>query len=305
MSDHPDIKPGNILDDWKPGSFTKNFSWGPIAGGLIRLHESLRLGFAGEMEDVRRDVFRQRLQAANWNDYIPMNFFLFNRRVGGADYIVADELVFQALNFAHSPRFDKLAFFTFNFSYAGKFTRASATQRRPALWAHHYIRDRVGKQLGWNTQSVNADDIDAFLRNSPNYKGQPSRRKAATNLAYLYEIGHIHELKNSRIDRWWVDSMFLALDRLIDDRKLDGKPTIDGQLSLLLRQSGFSELTGPRSLERDLGTEHLIRLYIACGGRDRFFPDHVRKFPSRTSSSSPFQTMIVLRELSTRQTRAF
>jgi hypothetical protein len=111
---------------------------------------------------------------------------------------------------------------------------------------------------------VNADDIDVFLRESASYKGQQSRRKAATNLAYLYRAAHLNELKDPRIDRWWVDSLFLALDRVIDDRKLDGKPTADGQLSHLLRQSGFFELTGPRSLERELGTEHLIRLYIAC-----------------------------------------
>ncbi len=32
-------------EDWKPGSFTKNFTWGPVGDGLLRLHESIRLGF--------------------------------------------------------------------------------------------------------------------------------------------------------------------------------------------------------------------------------------------------------------------
>ena len=122
---------------------------------------------------------------------------------------------------------------------------------------------------------VTAHDIEAFLRDSPNYKGQPSRRKAATNLAYLYLLGRLNELIDNRIDRWWVDSLFLALDRLIDDRKLDGIPTLEGQLAPLLRQSGFSELTGKPSIERQLAIDHLIRLYIACGGRDRFSEDYV------------------------------
>ncbi len=193
-------------------------------------------------------------------------------------------MVFQALNFPHSPRFDKLALFTFNFTYAGKFARASAAQRRPALWAHHYIRDRVGKQLNWNTAPVNADDIEAFLRDSVNYRGQQSRRKTATNLAYLYRAAHLNELKDPRVDRWWVDSLFLGLDRLIDDRKLDNKSTADGQLSSLLRMSGFSELTGPKSLERDLAKEHLIRLYIACGGRERFSDSYVKQLTELTLS---------------------
>ena len=275
----------NAPEDWKPGSFTKNFSWGPVADGLARLHESIRLGFDNQMADVPRTDFRNRVADVERPDFIPINFFLFNRKVGKVDYIVADELVFQAINFEHSVRFDKLALFAFNFSYVGKFTRARAGQRRPALWAYHYIKDRVAAQLQWNTAKVTADDIEAFLRDSPSYKGQPSRRKAATNLAYLYQLGHLHELTDGRIDRWWVDSLFLALDRLIDDRKLDGKPTADGQLATLLRQSGFSELTGKSSLERELGMEHLVRLYGACGSRERFSEDSVRKLSQDTLSN--------------------
>ncbi len=277
MSDHPKIGENLVPEDWRPGSFTKNFSWGPKSGGLIRLHESIRHGFEGVMADVPRKTFRERLQAASLNDFIPMNFFLFNHRVEGIDYIVADEIVFQALTFDHSPRFDKLAMFALNFSYAGKFARATAEQRRPALWAHHYIRDRLGKQLNWDTSKVDANDIEDFLESSPQYKGQISRRKTATNLNYLYEAGRLVELKDSRIERWWVDSLFLALDRIIDDRKLDKKSTPEAVFSGLLRQSGFSELTGPRSLERELGTEHIVRLYAACGGRDRFSAEHVRQ----------------------------
>jgi hypothetical protein len=277
MSDTPVIGHNQVPEDWKPGSFTKNFSWGPKSGGLIRLHESIRLGFEGVMANIPRSTFRERLRAAGLNDYIPMNFFLFNHRIDGTDYIVADEIVFQALTFEHSTRFDKLAMFALNFSYAGKFARATVEQRRPALWAHHYIRDRLGNQLNWDTSKVNADDIDAFLKDSPQYKGQISRRKTATNLNYLYEAGRLNELRNSRIERWWVDSLFLALDRVIDDRKLDQKPTPDAMLAGLLRLSGFSELTGPRSLERELGAEHVIRLYAACGGRDRFSAEHVKQ----------------------------
>ncbi len=126
-------------DEWRPGSFTKNFSWGPRAHGLVELYEILRLGFAGAMADVPRKLFRQRITDAGRPDYIPINFFIFNKPVKGVDYVVADELVFQALTAGHSSRFDELALFAFNFSYAGKWARAQKEQRRPALWAYHYI----------------------------------------------------------------------------------------------------------------------------------------------------------------------
>jgi hypothetical protein len=236
------------------------------------------------MTDVRRTIFRERVAGVNRPAFIPINFFMFNRKVGNVDYIVADELVFQAINFEHSARFDKLALFAFNFSYVGKFTAARAGQRRPALWAYHYIKDHIATQLNWDTSRVTAGDIETFLRDSPNYKGQPSRRKAATNLAYLYQLGRLSELSDGRIDRWWVDSLFLALDRLIDDRKLDGTQTPDNQLATLLRKSGFSELTGKSSLERQLGIEHLVRLYGACGGRERFSEEYVRTLSQDTLS---------------------
>ena len=273
-----DISDDKILqEDWKPGSFTKNFGWGPKSDGLVRLHRDIIRGFASEMSDVPRNTFRSRTRLSPTAGSIPTNFFLFNRPINGVDYIVADEIVFQALNFEHSPRFDKLAVFALNFSYAGKFSGATAAQRRPALWAHNYIRQRVRRHLRWDTSKVNANDIDYFLSESPNYKAQKSRHKTATNLSYIYDAGGLKDLKSSRIDRWWVDALFLALDRIIDDRSLDNKPTPEGQFGYLLRQSGFFELTGPQNLERELGAEHVTRLYVACGGRDRFSVDHVRQ----------------------------
>ena len=145
---------------WRPGSFTKNFSWGPPERGLVRLYDYIRRGFAETMEDTRRDEFRRRVHNAGLPDYIAINFFLFNKTIDGEDYLVADELVFQALTNQHSPRFDKLALFAFNFSFAGRWIGSSPDQRRPALWAHHYVKDRVANQLRWKTASVTADDIE-------------------------------------------------------------------------------------------------------------------------------------------------
>jgi len=263
-------------EDWRPGSFTKNFSWGVRPRGLVQLHQILKLGFGDTVEDVPRDLFRQRIADGGRPDYIPINFFLFNRSVRGVDYVVADELVFQALTSKHSARFDKLALFAFNLSYAGKWARARQEQRRPALWANHYVRDRVARDFDWNTSRVNADDIEHFVGTDPRYKAKGAR-KLATNLNYLYQVGKLKDVATGRVERWWVDALFLALDRLIEDRRLDGGQPGEGQYASLLAQSGFLDLSGKRSLEKDLATRHLVRLYIECGSRERFSPEHVRE----------------------------
>ncbi|HEY5047717.1 MAG TPA: hypothetical protein VII49_06860 [Rhizomicrobium sp.] len=263
-------------EQWSPGSFTKNFSWGDESSGLLQLHESIRLGFAGAMSDVPRAEFRARVEGSYRPDYIPMNFFLFNRVVDGIDHLIADELVFQALNEVHSPRFDKLALFAFNFSFAGKWRGAKPYQRRPALWSNEYVKKRVDRQFHWNTKLINAGDIEGFVFSDPRYTGK-TVRKLATNLNYLYRLGRLSEFAETRVERWWVDALFLALDRLIEDRKLDGKTPIESRYGALLSRSDFQAISGNRSVEKDLATKHLITLYTACGARERFSDELVKE----------------------------
>ncbi|MEQ1883016.1 MAG: hypothetical protein ABL878_18845, partial [Burkholderiales bacterium] len=213
-------------EEWRPGSFTKNFSWGSPEYGLRVLHEMIRVGFNGNLEDVPRSQFRDRVQGSDRPDYIALNFFLFNKSVGGVDHIIADELVFQALTSEHSPRFDKLALFAFNFSYVGHWKGAAPYQRRPALWAFHYVADKVRKAYSWDTSRVTADDIEFFIKNDPRYTGATTR-KLATNLKYLYSIGRLSEFASQKVERWWVDALFLALDRIIEDRAAHGKTTTE------------------------------------------------------------------------------
>jgi hypothetical protein len=141
--------------EWHPGSFTKNFSWGREQG-LRELHQIIRIGFNGEMTDVPRALFRKRAEKSGRPDFIPMNFFLFNRPIGGKDYLLADELVFQALSFDHSPHFDNLALFAFLFSKVGTWKGAKPYQEQPALWAKHYVADRVSEAFHWNFPPMNA-----------------------------------------------------------------------------------------------------------------------------------------------------
>lgn len=260
-------------EEWRPGSFTKNFSWGSERG-FAQLYDSIRLGFDLKLEDVPRAVFRQRLADFNRPDYIPINFFLFNRSKAGVDHLIVDELVFQAITGNHTQRFDKLALLAFNLSYVGVFKGAQKFQRRPALWANGYVKYRVAKAYDWDTRRVSADDIEEFLLNEPRYIAEGTR-KVATNLAHLYKIGRIGDLKSDRVDRWWVDALFLALDRLIADREISRLATPEAEYLSLLRQSDFAAVSGKRSMEKDLATKHLVRLYVACGGRDRFSEEAV------------------------------
>jgi hypothetical protein len=260
--------------EWRPGSFTKNFSWGKGRRGLVELYEILRLGFDGKLEDVPRTVFRRRVKASGRPDYIPINFFLFNRPLNGVDHILADELVFQALNFEHSKRFDKLAVFAFNLSHAGIWNGAQRAQRYPASWAKAYVSERVGRTFNWNASKINADDIEKFVSGDPRYVAKGAR-KLATNLNYLYKVGSLSEYRATGVERWWVDALFLTLDRAIEDRRLGGAAPQESQYPQLLSRSGFHEISGQRSLDKELATKHLLRLYTECGSRERFSREHV------------------------------
>lgn len=281
---------------WKPGSFTKNFSWGKDTVGLVELYTVVREGFADQLEDVPRAVFRERIARSGRPDYIPINFFLFNNTIDGEDFIIADELVFQALAWEHSPAFDRVALFAFLFSYAGKWKRAGSDQRRPALWANAYITERLAPVLGWNVDRITSDDIQAFVEGDPRYKAETSR-KLATNLNYLLHIGRIQDFADQKVSRWWVDCLFLALDRLVEDAQIDSGSSVRriGHQNLL-EQSSFTSLTGGKNLEKDLAVKHLVRLYAALGGRNRLFEDIVIQktreelpgaFPVRPNDNRP------------------
>ena len=129
-------------EEWRPGSFTKNFSWGS-GQGLRELYDVIRIGFDEKLQDVRRDTFRSRVAKSGRPDYIPINFFLLNSIVDGEDYLLVDELVFQALSFEHSARFDHLALFSFVLSMVGRWKGARPYQEHPALWAKHYVSEPI------------------------------------------------------------------------------------------------------------------------------------------------------------------
>jgi hypothetical protein len=261
-------------EEWHPGSFTKNFSWGPESQGLKELHTVIRAGFDDQLTDVPRAEFRRRVKAIKRPDYIPLNFFLYNESKHGVDYVVVDELVFQALSFRHSAHFDRLAVFAFNLSRVGRWRGSLPYQQRPALWAFHYVADRVGPIFGWDSAKITANDIEKFVGSDSRYTGKTTR-KLSTNLNYLYRVGRLSEYKSGRPERWWLSSLFLALDRMVRPEQLIVGADIGALVSDQLMRSGFWHISGRRSMAKDVASIYFQTLYAACGGRARFSSEAV------------------------------
>lgn len=264
-----------MIEEWHPGSFTKNFSWGS-SRGLKELHEVIRIGFDNALTDTPRWLFRERVAKIERPDYIPLNFFLYNAIRHGVDFVIADELVFQALNFRHSATFDKLALYAFILSIAGTWKGAKQYQGKPALWAKHYVQDRVSSDFDWLVKQVDANDIERYVSNDNRYRAATAR-KLATNLSYLYKIGRLSEFKTKRVERWWICALFLTLDRASAEIIRLGQIPDRRRYQEYLIKYGFHDISGPRSTEKDLASIHFIELYDVCGGSARFSEDAVRE----------------------------
>jgi len=258
-------------DRWYPGSFTKNFSWGEN-DGLRRLHASINEIFGGRLEAVPRASAIERLESKGYVWHIPLNFFLANQITDGESWIVVDELVFQALTFPHSPAFDKIALVAFINSYVGHWQGARPWQETPAPWANNYVRSVFARGSDWGG-SIRADDIENFVISSGKYRAEGAR-KLATNLSYLFKVAKIDELANKAITRWWVDALFLILDRSLLETSVDLKPSSLQQIAI---RAGFIDISGPRTRNRELALQPLTTLYWACGGPHRWSKEAVEE----------------------------
>ncbi len=250
--------------NWRPGSFTKNFSWGKPGSGLGQLHRAIRIAFDGEPVDVERDVARERLRLADFNDFIPPNFFLLNKR-NGRDLLVADELVLTALTRPADSDFDRLATFALNLSMVGIWEAARPYQRYPAEWAKHFVVSRVFENGYWHGERINAHEIADFISSNSSYRGVWAS-KAATNLNYIYELAGIAALHSGLAERWWSSAIYLALDRISVDRRWSRPwPRLNPVLQALQEEHVF-ELTAVPLGEGIIAAKELVELYFDEGG---------------------------------------
>jgi hypothetical protein len=258
--------------EWRPGSFSKNFSWGQTeGGGLEQLHRAIRAGFAGKLAPVERDAFRAHAQDIGLVDLIPANFFLFNFIAENKSWIAVDELVFVALTRAHDRAFDRLAVFALNFSKVGVWKGAASFQRYPALWAKYYIIDEIARPNGWRTDQISADHIEQYLQQHMTFRSD-SPRKFATNLNDIYRRAGMGDFENSGHESWWGHAVFLALDRLLMDEE-GMTPTLPPTDELIDRL-GAADFWTLTALDASIGQSaafDLVELYRALGGPSRFF----------------------------------
>lgn len=253
--------------NWRPGSFTKNFSWGKAGAGLSHLHHAIDVAFSGNPEDVRRDHARAQLRTAGVNDLIPPNFFLANRS-NGESYLVADELVAFALNNPPGRDFDLLAAFALNLSLAGKWMGARPEQSYPAEWAKHFVVSQVFDAGRWRPEHLSADEIEAFIRSNPSYSGVWAR-KAATNLNHIYDLAEVASLRSGLTERWWSSAVFLALDRITIDRGWTKPWPTEALAQQALIQEHVFELTAVPISEGSIAAREIAALYFELGGLAR------------------------------------
>lgn len=250
--------------DWSPGSFTKNFSWGAKGRGLVALHEHIRVGFADQLEPVSRAMYKDRTAHLGRPSYIATNFFLYNSR----DYLLPDELVFQAVANPYNADFDKLAIFALNLSLAGHWRGARDGQSWPSLWAHYYATEVLSGVYGWDISKISADDIQKFLDRSPRYKALGSK-KLSTNLNYMYHAADLAGMQSEQIDKWWVNAYFLALDRISEEVPRSRGELEPDEYDYALESHNFRRISGRWSFEKEIAQGYLAILYAACGGRRR------------------------------------
>jgi hypothetical protein len=277
------------LDTWHPGSFTKNFGWGTERDGMSALHRAIRVGFRTDRGDVPRSLFRERLEQAGINFFVPANFFLYNiaanEKSGTSDLIAFDELVFQATAFDHSLDFDRLALLAFNLSLVGSWQRAKVWQRRPALWSNRYIVERVQHQHRWDVSKVDANDIQSFLSGDTRYLGRTTR-KHSTNLAYLYRLGGLREVVSNRIERWWMNAVFLAADRFFREG-IARRLTLPSLREAFVEFS-FLDLTGGTSVDKRYALGRALQVFVSVGGADRFSISQEALASGLTNDQRPF-----------------
>lgn len=245
---------------YKPGSFSKNFGW--HGTGLRKLHQSIRDGFGGELRPVDRRTFRSQSGLDDSLSLLPINFYLYNR----SGMLMVDELVWQALGRAHTPRFDRLALFAFHLSQVGP---GSDHVERPAMWANEFVRERLWSADAWRAPALNDSSLDLFLRDRMDAKVEV-RTKCRNNYRHLFYLcGYWpprHDLINTEPDDWATSAMKLLWDRIGEA----GASGSEDHLVDLAMAQDVHKLLGISERQAFGFARHAAADYVGAGGARRF-----------------------------------
>ena len=245
---------------YRPGSFSKNFAW--RGKGLHKLHAVIRKGFRGSLTPVERQRFRDESGLGASLSLIPVNFFLNNLD----NELSVDELVFQAIRYAHSAHFDRLALFAFHLNRVGVSSQKDA---RPAMWANEFVRERLWLDGVWQSSALSVSSLDDFLKDRIRAQ-EDVKVKCRSNYRHLYELCEFLPsplpVINSGAVHWFRSSMFLAWDRHV----LAGGS--DDSMSLLgiIDEDELYKLLGLTREYTLARANDAVGRYFAVGGVARF-----------------------------------
>jgi hypothetical protein len=257
---------------YAPGSFTKNFGWNLSPPGLSKLHTVIKAGFGGTARRVSRDDFRRHCGLPDSNiQLIPINFFLHNTVVSGANYVTADEPVRNAINNPHSRRFDKLALFSMHLSRMGR-RIGVAGDPKGAAFTNDFVRIRLWNKGGWETARLTEAEVEAAFSTTVEARGSDTVHKCVTNYLYMLEMVGLRAQRTSfiniHIDEWIGPGLFVAFDRHALDRTA-APPLSKAELLSRVRVDELHKLMGITQAYMDSVSPLIADEYLDLGGLAR------------------------------------
>jgi hypothetical protein len=272
-----------------PGSFTKNLGWNQTPPGLNRLHVVIRAGFGGVAQSVTREQFRTHCGIADRDrQLIPLNFFLHNTVMNGANYVTVDELVRHAISNPHSRRFDHLALFSLHLARMGRRVGV-AGDPHGAEFANEFVRVQLWNNGGWARSQLTEQVVEATFATSVQATAD-TIHKCMTNYLFIAEMmglrGGRTPVINSHAEEWVGPGLFMAFDRYSVDRRTD---TALGREELLamVRTDELHKLMGITQTYLDSTSSVIADEYLQLGGLARITGQAVLNAAGVAVISSP------------------
>ena len=199
---------------------------------------------------------------------IPVNFFLHNTIVRGANYVSIDELVRHAINNPHSRVFDQLALFALHLGRMGR-RSGEAGDEHGAAFTGHFVRNVLWKNGGWEGDRLTDREIKSSFEATIEARGRDTVHKCTTNYAYMTEITGLKQQHttfiNNHIEEWIGAGLFLAFDRYV----LDDVASTPNELLEMVQSDQLHKLMGTTESYLNSIAPLLADQYTDLGGLDR------------------------------------
>ena len=257
----------------RPGSITKNLGLEAWEGeGFARLHEMIRLGFAGQLAPVERDVFRERTREPLADrQLVLLNFFLHDRYL--TNHVVSsDDLVRLAVTEKHSPDFDKVALFALHLAKVGR-RSGNVGHSHGASYLRDFVFQRLWQDGRWQAEAIMPARIETFLEETILHKeGSDTVHKTMTNYSRFLKLAGFEPGLGDSLPPYEGTALKSALWLAFDRYTLDETPMFAPDAVRLIALSATDQLYKLLGLsEAELREPLLVEAhaYIAAGGLSR------------------------------------